>query len=117
MVNDVYKKDMAKLILNSSSAKQELDPGTTGRRYEPTMGVKKHNERIHRESKWADDNKDLPFSFSKAKKQPRPRLVICNNCGNITSATINTVGVICTKCNQYSSVEEYVWEEVKEGDL
>lgn len=117
MVNSEYKKDMAKLIHGSSSAKQELTPGITGRRYEPSTGIKKHNERIHRESKWADDNKSLPFSFSKSKKPSRPRLVKCCNCGNVSSATINTVGIICTKCNQYSSVEEYIWTEEKEADL
>ena len=120
MVNSEYKKDMAKLIRNSNSGtfgSQEIEPGTVGRRYDPAIGTKKHNERIHRESKWADDNKNLPFSFSKSKKPSRPRLVVCCNCGNVTSATINTVGIICAECRQYSNVEEYVWSEEKEADL
>lgn len=119
MVNDVFKQDIAKIVGSSNSGPfggQELAPGT-GRRYEPSMGTKKHNERIHRESKWADDNKSLPFSFSKPKKPGRTRLVKCCSCGNITNATINTVGIICTKCNQYSSVEGHIWTEEKEADL
>ena len=119
MVNNAFKQDMKRSMRNSGSGQfgsQELDPGT-GRRYEPSMGTRKHNERIHRESKWADDNKNLPFSFSKPKKQGRSRAVKCSNCGNVTNATINTVGIICVKCNQYSSVEEYVWTEEKEVDL
>ena len=120
MVNNEFKKDMTRLMHNSNPStfgSQEFEPGTAGRRYEPSMGTKKHNERIHRESKWADDNKNLPFSFSKPSKPVRPRLVVCSNCGEVVNATINTVGIICTKCNQYSSVEEYIWIEEKEGDL
>lgn len=119
MVNSEFKKDISRIMRNSNSGQfgsQELEPGT-GRRYEPSIGTKKHNERIHRESKLADDNKNLPFSFSKPKKSGRSKLVRCCNCGNVTSATINTVGIVCTKCNQYSSVEEYVWTEAKEEDL
>ena len=98
--NDLQKK------MASPSYDQELPVGTA-RRYEPTLGVRKHNERIHRESKNADDYKNLQFNF---KKPPKARglstYVKCDNCGNITHATSITVGIICKKCKNFSSVTE-----------
>ncbi len=104
-MNNEFKRDLSKAIKNSD-IKQELSPGSVGRRYEPKAGVKKHNERIHRESKFADDHKKLPFSFSKPSKPKRSKLIKCCNCGNITSANKDTVGVICCSCNTFSAVEE-----------
>lgn len=109
MVNNEFVKDISK-SMDVSGLNQEFAPGSVGRRYEPDCGIKKHNERIHRESKLADTNSSLPFSFSKPKKYKKARLIRCCNCGNVTSADVNTVGIICTNCKQYSNVEEYKYE-------
>jgi len=83
----------------------ELSPGSTKPRYEPEDGWRKHRERIHRESKYADDHKNLPFTFSKPKKNKRYVLVMCENCCHVVFAPKDCVGMVCSKCNTYSSVE------------
>ena len=84
----------------------ELRPGATPRRWEPEGGVKKLNDKIHRESKYADNYKNLPFSFRKPfKPLGKSSLIRCNNCGNLSYGTSSTVGMICSKCKQFSSVE------------
>lgn len=83
----------------------ELNPGSAGRRWVPESGIKKHNERIHRESKIADDHKNLPFKFSKPIRSKKQVVVRCKNCGYITSVPKNTVGLICPECKKYSAVE------------
>lgn len=105
-MNKQYIKDLQKGITNTPSLQQEL-PAGSGRRYEPTLGTRKHNERIHQESKYTDDHKNLPFTFSKPQKPKGPSTYIkCDNCGNISVATTVTVGIICKKCNKFSSVTE-----------
>jgi hypothetical protein len=104
-MNKSFVDDLSKAIKNSD-IEQRITPGSVGRRYEPPIGVKKHNERIHKESKYADDNKKLPFSFSKPSKSKKSKLVKCCNCDNITYASINTIGIICSNCHKYSAVEE-----------
>ena len=85
----------------------ELRPGVTPRRWEPEGGVNSLNKRIHKESKFADDNKNLPFSFKKPPKTGgRLVLVRCDNCGNVSNGTKTTVGIICNKCNKFSTVSE-----------
>jgi len=85
----------------------ELRPGATGRRWEPEGGVGKLNARIHKESKYADEHKNLPFSFRKPQKAiGRNSVIQCNNCGSITHGTTATVGIICKKCNKFSTVTE-----------
>lgn len=85
----------------------ELLPGATPRRWEPEGGTKKLNERIHKESKFADDHKNLPFSFKKPPKEKGQRVVVvCDNCGAYIGGTNFTVGVICNTCNKFSSVTE-----------
>lgn len=107
MVNKELSKAVSKHLKKSNlGGSKELSPGSTGRRYEPASGVKKHNERIHKESKYMDDNKKLPFTFSKPKKSQKTKLVKCKNCGDIKRVNKNTVGVICESCKQYSGVEE-----------
>ena len=85
----------------------ELRPGVTPRRWEPEGGVTKLNERIHKESKFADDYKNLPFSFKKPKKflSCNTRMS-CDNCGTIIYGTCSTVGVICRSCGKFSTVSE-----------
>ncbi len=85
----------------------ELRPGTTPRRWEPECGVKKLNEKIHKESKFADDHKKLPFSFRKPKKpMGAGAVLVCDNCGSPIYGTVATVGVICRSCNKFSTVSE-----------
>jgi len=84
----------------------ELSPGSTPRRYEPEGGVKKHNERIHRESKYVDEHKNLSFKFSKPKSPGRQKYVRCNGCSSISRTSINTVGIICDHCHNYCGVED-----------
>jgi formylmethanofuran dehydrogenase subunit E len=107
-MNNEFKKDIAKAIKNNSNIKQELTPGSTDRRYEPNSGLKKHREKIHRDSKFADNNKSLPFSFRKPIKPKKSKLIKCSNCGNISNANTNTVGIICSNCNKFSAVEEVI---------
>jgi len=107
MANSELKKAITKHLKKSDlGGSKELSPGTTPRRYAPEGGVNKHNERIHKESKWTDDNKNLPFSFSKPTKSQKSKIARCKNCGTIKSVNKNTVGVICNNCKQYSAVEE-----------
>lgn len=105
-MNKQFAKDVTKSVKNTS-LDQTLPAGTATRRYEPECGVRKHNERIHRESKFADTHKNLPYSFRKPPKPVgRNVRVQCNNCGNITSGTSATVGIICSECGKFSSVTE-----------
>ena len=107
MANKAFVKDLSKAIKKSDlGGSQELTPGTTGRRFEPEGGVNSLNKRIHKESKFADDNKNLPFTFSKPKKAQRQIIVECKNCGALKLVNKTTVGVICSECKQYSGVEE-----------
>jgi len=98
-------KDIKK-YLNKNSVSTELNPGSTGRRYEPNGGTKAHVDRIHKESEISDRRGKLPFTFSKPKNAARRKVVACKNCGHVSSASINTVGVICFNCKIYSAVEE-----------
>lgn len=86
----------------------ELDPGMTKRRWDPEGGVRAHNERIHRESKFADEHKKLPFSFSKPSRHKKSKTVKCGECGHVVSVPKNTIGMICNECKKYVSVEEVV---------
>lgn len=101
LINDVAK------AVKSAEISQTLSPGSMGRRYEPKEGVKAHNERIHRESKYVDDHKNLPFTFTKPNKSKgRGILVACDNCSNVTYGTTATVGIVCRACGKFSKVHE-----------
>ena len=78
----------------------ELSPGSTPRRWEPEIGINKHREKIHRESKYADNHKNLPFSFSKPKKVGRRTLFACSECGHVIYTGVNAVGMICPECKK-----------------
>lgn len=105
-MNNEFIKDLQKGVLNSPPLNQKFSPGSP-RRYEPPLGLKKHNERIHEESRRVDHYRNLPFTFGKPQKAKGiSTYVKCNNCGNITSATTVTVGIICKKCKKFSSVTE-----------
>lgn len=85
----------------------ELIPGAAPRRWDPEQGLKKHNERIHREN-GSTSGKDLPYTFSGITKplSGRPRTVQCNNCGHVSRVNTATVGVICSECKKFSGVTE-----------
>ena len=107
MSNSVLKADVSKALKNSNlGGSRELAPGATPRRYEPASGVKKHNERIHKESKWTDDNKNLPFTFSKPKRGAKGCVKKCAKCGDLKHVNVNTVGIECKICKSYASLEE-----------
>ena len=107
MANKELTKAIARGVKNSNlGGSKELAPGATGRRFEPNEGVNSLNKRIHKESKWADDNKNLPFTFSKPKKSARGCYKRCSNCGDIKHVNVNTVGSECSECHQYASLEE-----------
>ena len=104
-MNEQFFKYVAK-GLKQEPLNQVLSPGSTPRRYEPEIGIRKLNEKIHKESKFADDYKNLPFRFSKPKKPGRQSYFKCNNCGYIFSAAVSTVGVICNECKKFSVCTE-----------
>ena len=105
-MNSEFIKDLTKSIINTDIGTQELTPGATGRRYEPQGGVARHNARIHRESKQVDAHGKLPFTFSKPKKDSRTKLAKCDNCGVIKCVNKNTISIICSSCNTYSTIQE-----------
>lgn len=110
MVNSNFKKDLGK-VMNNTPLCQELPAGSSPRRYEPEQGVRKHNERIHRESRHADEHKNLPFTFRKPPKPVGRNLYIqCNNCGHVTNGSTKTVGIICAECKKFSSVSEAIFD-------
>ena len=82
----------------------ELAPGSTPRRWVPEGGLRKHRERIHRESKISDDHKNLPFTFSKPKKDKRADYFACVECGRYFSAPINTIMCACPNCKKATKV-------------
>ncbi len=109
-MNKQYNDDIAKYVKNTE-INQSLAPGATPRRYEPNGGVQKHRERIHKESRYADEHKKLPFTFRKPPKPVgRNTVVACDNCGNITSGTTATVGIVCRACGKFSKVHEVIDE-------
>jgi len=83
----------------------ERSPGSTKRRWVPEGGEKKLREKIHRESKFADDHKDLPFTFSKPTKNKKHDLFECVECGTIISAPTNTIMCVCSCCSKATKVE------------
>lgn len=83
----------------------ELNPGSVGRRWIPNGGLEKHRHKIHRDSRFADEHKNLPFKFSKPSRAKKTMSVKCPNCGRVTSVPVDTVGMICSKCEKYVSVE------------
>lgn len=111
MVNSNLLRDINKQIANEP-IRQELPAGSP-RRYEPESGIRKHNERIHKESRYADTHKNLPFTFRKPQKpMGRSSYFVCDNCGKPYRGTTVTVGVICNNCGKFSTVSQ-----VEEEDL
>jgi hypothetical protein len=107
LVNQSFIKDLNRK-LSEENISTKLPPGTA-RRWEPECGVGRHEERIRKETKFARDHKNLPFSV---QKPPKPRgnkvYISCDACGYLTSATSVTVGIICPECKQFSTVTEVI---------
>ncbi len=82
----------------------ELSPGVTGRRWIPEGGERKHNEKIHRESKFADDHKNLLFELSGPPRRGKHILYECVECGHRLSARKNIVMVVCSGCKKATKV-------------
>lgn len=82
----------------------ELSPGATGRRWIPEGGERRHNEKIHRESKFADDHKNLPFELSRPPRQGKQVSYVCVGCGYMLFARKNTVMVACPDCKKATKV-------------
>jgi hypothetical protein len=76
----------------------ELGPGSTPRRWLPERGETKLRHKIHKESKIADDYKNLPFEFSKPPKNKRHELFECVECGHLFYAPVNTIMCVCKGC-------------------
>ncbi len=110
MVNSVLQGDIKKHLAKTTIS-TELAPGSP-RRFEPAEGVSNLNKRIHKESKFVDKYKDLPFSFGKPQfdKTKKRILKLCGNCESPVYVATNCVGVICRKCNTYANVKEVVDE-------
>ena len=83
----------------------ELSPGSTPRRWLPEGGERRLRDKIHRESKFADSHKNLPFSFSKPKRLGKQVLFRCLECGHTFLASKNTVMCICSTCKKATKVE------------
>jgi len=82
----------------------EIAPGSADRRYDPEIGLRKHRERIHRDSKRSDE-KNLPFTFSKPKRgNPSNTLYECEECGSQFFGGKNTFMIICTTCKDVRKV-------------
>ena len=113
MVNKAFSDDIKK-HLSKKSVSSEHAPGEVGRRYEPTLGVKKHNERIHRESKIQDKHGNLDFKFSKpdfGKVKGKNAVKICNNCNTYVYVKEPSIHAICyLKCKCYSKLPDATFD-------
>lgn len=72
-------------------------------------GSKRYKEKIHRDSKFADKWKNLPFTFSKPAKRTQARRDIfhlCDTCQHVMLVSKFTAGMICKGCKSYSSITE-----------
>jgi len=75
------------------------------RRWLPEGGEDKLRNKIHKESKFADDHKKLPFTFSKPKKSGKSVYFQCVECGRVITAGPNTIMCVCPDCKKVTKVE------------
>lgn len=67
------------------------------------MGTKAYREKIHKDSKFIDDHKNLPFTFSKPKKSKASNILfICPGCEKELFITEDTLMIICEHCKTLS---------------
>lgn len=84
-------------------------------RYNEYM-TKNHREKIHRESKFVDNNKNLPFTFSKPKKPKPDRDVYqCNRCDRVIPMDASRTHVIICRCKNFMVIEEARINVVRDG--
>ena len=76
-----------------------------GRRWVPEGGLQKLKNKIHRESKAADDFKKLPFTFSKPIRKSHA-VFVCVECERMFDAPKNTVMVVCPDCKKLVKVRK-----------
>ena len=70
-------------------------------------GSKAYRDKIHRESKFADAHKNLPFTFSKPKKDlPINTEAMCEHCGKDVLVSKRTYSWICRGCNRLAHVKK-----------
>jgi len=68
-------------------------------------GSRKYRERIHRESRYADTYKNLPYTFSKPVKEKSHNVCVeCSECGKSLFITEDTVIVICGSCKHLTRI-------------
>lgn len=76
------------------------------RRYNKYM-TKAHREKIHKESKFADDNKNLPFTFSKPKKpKPNRDAYQCSECSRIIPMDAPRTHAIACRCGNFMVIDK-----------
>ena len=75
------------------------------RRWLPEKGEDSLRHKIHKESKFTDDHKKLPFKFSKPKRGGRSVYLTCVECGRIINGSPNTIMCICPDCKKVTKVE------------
>lgn len=72
------------------------------------MGARQYNERISRESKFAEDSKNLPYKFSKPRKEKLLRVYFrCDFCGHESAITDETILVICGSCKKLNRIKNF----------
>ena len=75
-----------------------------GRRWVPEGGLQRYRDKIHRESKIADQ-KGLPYTISKPDKPKKHDYFSCAECGRKFSAPKNTIMCVCPDCKKVTKVE------------
>jgi hypothetical protein len=78
----------------------EISPESVKRRWEPEGGSHRHGERIRKESKFADNYKNLPFKLSKPPTRKKNNDFECEECGRYFLAPKNTIMCICPNCKK-----------------
>jgi hypothetical protein len=69
------------------------------------MGKKKYREMIHKDSKKADQ-KNLPYTFSRPKKdKPLNTYFKCEKCSRESAVSEETYMVICAACKHLNKVK------------
>lgn len=71
------------------------------------LGKKKYRERIHQDAKFSSENKNLPYMFSKPKKEKAVNKHFeCLGCHEDLFGTEDTYLIICSKCGFINKVRE-----------
>ena len=83
----------------------ELSPGSVSRRWLPKGGERAYRDKVHREGKFADEHKNLPFELSKPSRRVGHGWFACAECGRVLLASKNTVMCVCLDCKKLTKVE------------